>query len=75
MKLVLVHLVRRHNGPAPLERFLESYVARPPGVEHDLLLGSSRASTRQRDAEPSLAAARVRGLDPATSTCPMTAWT
>ena len=62
MKLLLVHLVRRHNGPAPLHRFLDSYVAHAPGVEHELLLAVKGFDT-PADAEPSLAAARSRGLD------------
>lgn len=62
MKLVLVHLIRRHNGPAPLERFLESYVAHPPGVTHDLML-AVKGFDAPGGAEPSLAAARARGLD------------
>lgn len=64
MKLLLVHLVRRHNGPAPLERFLESYAAHPPGVEHELLL-ALKGFDAPVDAQPSLAAARNRGMDPA----------
>ncbi len=63
MKLLLVHLVRRHNGPSPLERFLDSYVAHPPGVDHELLLAVKGFET-PADAEPSLMAARSRGLDP-----------
>lgn len=63
MKLLLVHLVRRHNGPAPLQRFLESYTAHAPGVEHELLLALKGFDT-PADAAPSLAAARSRGLDP-----------
>ncbi len=63
MKLLLVHLVRRHNGPSPLERFLDSYVAHAPGVEHELLLALKGFDT-PADAEPSLMAARSRGLDP-----------
>ena len=63
MKLLLVHLVRRHNGPAPLEAFLDSYVARAPGVEHELLL-ALKGFDAPADAEPSLTAARSRGLDP-----------
>jgi len=34
----VVHLVRRANGPAPLERFLRSYREQPAGLEHELLL-------------------------------------
>jgi hypothetical protein len=36
--LALVHLVRQVNGPAPFERFLASYRAHDPGVEHELVL-------------------------------------
>jgi hypothetical protein len=63
VKLLLVHLVRRHNGPAPLKRFLESYTAHPPGADHELLL-ALKGFDAPPDAEPSLAAARSRGLDP-----------
>jgi hypothetical protein len=63
MKLLLVHLVRRHNGPAPLKRFLESYTAHAAGVEHELLLAFKGFHT-PADVEPSLTAARSRGLDP-----------
>jgi hypothetical protein len=34
----VVHLVRRANGMAPFERFLQSYRAHPAGAEHELLL-------------------------------------
>jgi hypothetical protein len=34
----VVHLVRRKNGLAPFERFLDSYQACPAGVPHDLVL-------------------------------------
>jgi hypothetical protein len=63
VKLVLVHLVRRHNGLAPLERFLDSYLAHAPRADHELLLALKGFDTRA-DADASLAAARVRGLDP-----------
>lgn len=63
MKLLLVHLVRRHNGPAPLERFLDSYMTHPAGVAHELVL-AVKGFGSPADAEPSLQAARGRGLDP-----------
>jgi len=34
----VVHLVRRANGTAPLERFLQSYRAHSTGADHELLL-------------------------------------
>lgn len=36
--VAVVHLVRRQNGAAPLERFLESYRAHPAGVAHELVI-------------------------------------
>jgi hypothetical protein len=63
VKLVLVHLVRRHNGPAPLERFLESYAAHAPGTDHELLLALKGFDT-PTDVDAPVAAARARGLDP-----------
>jgi hypothetical protein len=38
MTVLVVHLVRGHNGPEPLERFLHSYLAHPAGLKHRLLL-------------------------------------
>jgi hypothetical protein len=37
-ELCVVHLVRRHNGIEPFERFLQAYRAYPGGVPHDLVL-------------------------------------
>ena len=37
-EICVVHLVRKSNGIAPLERFLESYLRYPAGVPHDLLV-------------------------------------
>lgn len=34
----VVHLVRRANGVAPLERFIASYRAQPAGAAHELIL-------------------------------------
>ena len=36
--IAVVHLVRRQNGLAPLERFLASYRAHPAGVAHELVI-------------------------------------
>jgi hypothetical protein len=36
--VAVVHLVRAANGPKPLRRFLESYVAHAAGCPHDLVL-------------------------------------
>jgi hypothetical protein len=36
--VAVVHLVRRQNGLAPLERFLESYGAHPAGLAHELVI-------------------------------------
>jgi hypothetical protein len=37
-ELTVVHLARGSNGPAPLERFLESYRAHDAGAPHKLLV-------------------------------------
>lgn len=37
-ELALVHLVRRQNGLAPFERFLESYREHPAGAAHQLVI-------------------------------------
>ena len=37
-ELCVVHLVRAQNGIEPFRRFLESYLANPGGIEHDLLI-------------------------------------
>ncbi len=37
-ELCVAHLVRAHNGIAPLKRFLDSYQTHPGGMEHDLLI-------------------------------------
>lgn len=60
--MLVVHLVRRENGPAALERFLDSYVAQPPGAEHQLLL-ALKGFGSPAEAAPSLVAARSRGLE------------
>lgn len=53
MKIGVVHLIRRRNGLAPFQRFLESYKAHPAGQEHDLVLifkgFSSEKQTRPYD--------------------------
>jgi hypothetical protein len=36
--IAVVHLVRRKNGIAPLERFLASYMQRPAGQPHELVM-------------------------------------
>lgn len=36
--IAVVHLVRAANGPEPLRRFMQSYVAHPAGYEHELVL-------------------------------------
>ncbi|MGZ4168474.1 MAG: hypothetical protein ACXVR1_15665 [Solirubrobacteraceae bacterium] len=64
MKLLLVHLVRRHNGPAPLERFLDSYREHTHGIDHELLL-ALKGFAAPEDADASIQVARARGLDPA----------
>jgi len=37
-EIAIVHLVRRSNGLAPLERFISSYRRYPAGREHDLIM-------------------------------------
>ncbi|HTU96585.1 MAG TPA: hypothetical protein VMF14_12145 [Solirubrobacteraceae bacterium] len=63
MKLALIHLVRRANGPAPLQRFLDSYAGHRPGIDHELVL-ALKGFDGPADAAESVAAARRRGLDP-----------
>jgi hypothetical protein len=63
MKLLLVHLVRRHNGPEPLERFLDAYAAHRPGADHELLL-AFKGFAVLGEVDCLLAAARARGLGP-----------
>ena len=36
--IAVVHLVRRQNGLAPLDRFLVSYRAHPAGAAHELVI-------------------------------------
>jgi hypothetical protein len=38
VEIGVVHLVRRHNGLAPFERFLASYREHPAGAQHDLIV-------------------------------------
>lgn len=74
MMLLVVHLVRQQNGPRPLERFLDSYVAHQPGVDHQLLLalkgftseaeiGSCVAKVRSCGVEAEYLALEDDGLD------------
>jgi len=63
MKTLLVHLIRGQNGPTPVRRFLESYVAHPAGAEHELVL-ALKGFPSEQDAFRCLAAARGHGLDP-----------
>ncbi len=53
--IALVHLVWAPLGPAPLQRFLDSYKRHPPGIEHELviLLNGAVPGTR-REIEPVL---------------------
>jgi hypothetical protein len=37
-KVAVVHLVRKANGTAPLERFLASYRKHPAGIDHDVVI-------------------------------------
>jgi len=37
-EICVVHLVRKKNGLEPFRHFLESYLAHPAGVDHDLLI-------------------------------------
>jgi hypothetical protein len=58
--LALVHLVRKENGPAPFNAFLESYRAVEAGADHDLVLLLKGFAT---DREADEAAALAGGLE------------
>jgi hypothetical protein len=62
MSLLVVHLVRRQNGPSPLHAFLDSYVSQRAGAAHDLLLALKGFGSAD-DAQPYLEAAQTRGID------------
>lgn len=62
MSMLVVHLVRQHNGPQPLERFLDSYSVHQAETEHELLLALKGFGSRV-EANASLEAAHSRGVD------------
>ncbi len=62
-RICVAHLVRRHNGVEPLNRFLQSYLRHPAGRDHELLLilkGFGR--TLPRDFESVVSAVRHRRI-------------
>ena len=63
MSLLVVHLVRQQNGSQPLHRFLDSYVAHEPGIEHELLL-ALKGFGSESQVRACLAEVRTRGADP-----------
>src|SRR5258708_20407386 len=49
-RMAVVHLGWGPLGPAPLQRFLDSYRRHPPGVEHELVLLLNGTDADGRDA-------------------------
>jgi hypothetical protein len=62
MRLSVVHLARRHNGIAPFQAFLGSYVARNAGLEHELVL-ALKGYESDGEARPLLDDAAARGVE------------
>lgn len=51
-EICVVHLVRKKNGLAPFRNFLNSYLAHPAGVEHELLIVYKGFASGEADIVP-----------------------
>jgi hypothetical protein len=50
--ICVAHLVRKKNGLEPFRHFLESYLANPAGIEHDLLIIYKGFDRNEEDIAP-----------------------